>query len=141
MITDTNSVTIAVMFHNLLRKTWAKLSLNKNHRYFIHIRYSRYSGRSDVNHSNKFVCSASEALSDCIFPGAVVACGGFGLGGIPETLLNELSKVHLGCAKDLTIVSLNAGSDGFGLGKLYESGKVKRIKVSYVGENKVWFTT
>ena len=67
--------------------------------------------------------------------GNTVAVGGFGLGGIPETLLNELSSQHDG-PTDLTVASLTAGVDSFGLGRLFESGKVKRMISSYVGENK-----
>jgi hypothetical protein len=51
-----------------------------------------------------------------------------------ETLLNELAA---GCPGNLTIASLTAWIDSFGLGRLYESGKVKRMIGSYVGENKV----
>ena len=51
-----------------------------------------------------------------------------------ETLLNELSRDG---PYNLTIASLTAGIDSYGLGKLYESGKVKRMIGSYVGENKV----
>ncbi|KAL7506849.1 hypothetical protein ACHAXN_004174 [Cyclotella atomus] len=65
--------------------------------------------------------------------GDTVAVGGFGTGGTPETLLNELSRDGPG---NLTIASLTAGIDSYGLGKLYESGKVKRMIGSYVGENK-----
>jgi 3-oxoacid CoA-transferase len=101
---------------------------------FTVIRYIQSSSRNP-NH-NKIVDSAALALSDCITPGCSISVGGFGLAGIPETLLNELSKDHENRAKDLTIVSLNAGSDSFGLGRLYESGRVKRVRVSYVGENK-----
>jgi|AntRauTorckE5430_2_1112549.scaffolds.fasta_scaffold01415_3 hypothetical protein len=86
--------------------------------------------------TSKVVRSAKEALSDCIFPGASINCGGFGLGGVPETLLNELAKTDQ--ASDLTIASLTAGIDGFGLGKLFEAGKVKRMIASYVGENKLF---
>lgn len=50
-----------------------------------------------------------------------------------ETLLNELSRDGPG---NLTIASLTAGIDAYGLGTLYESGKVKRMIGSYVGENK-----
>jgi acyl CoA:acetate/3-ketoacid CoA transferase alpha subunit len=103
--------------------------------------YDRYASTAasvrflqNSNKKTKLVSSASEALSDCIFPGAVVACGGFGLGGVPETLLNEVSRIDN--AKDLTLVHLTAGVDGYGLGKLIESNKVKRICSSYVGENK-----
>ena len=69
-------------------------------------------------------------------PGATVAVGGFGLSGIPETLLNELSRDDFPEARDLTVVSLTAGVDGFGLGRLIDAGKVKRFMASYVGENK-----
>ena len=67
--------------------------------------------------------------------GDTIAVGGFGLGGIPETLLNELSSQHDG-PTELTVASLTAGVDSFGLGRLFESGKVKRMISSYVGENK-----
>ena len=65
-----------------------------------------------------------------------IAIGGFGLGGIPETLLNALSSEEDG-PSDLTVASLTAGVDSFGLGRLFEAGKVKRMISSYVGENKV----
>lgn len=74
-------------------------------------------------------------LTKYLFQGASVNIGGFGLGGIPETLIHEIAQHEE--AKDLTIASLTAGVDGFGLGKLFEvDGKVKRILASYVGENK-----
>jgi 3-oxoacid CoA-transferase len=91
---------------------------------------------SDHANNSKVVASAKEALSDCIFPGAAVNVGGFGLGGTPETLLNEIAKEECDKARNLTIASLTAGVDGFGLGKLFEAGKVKRMISSYVGENK-----
>ncbi len=84
---------------------------------------------------SKVVPNAKEALSDCIHPGMSINVGGFGLGGKPETLLNELAEDDR--AKDLTIASLTAGVDGFGLGKLFDAGKVKRMIASYVGENQV----
>ena len=68
--------------------------------------------------------------------GDMVAVGGFGLGGIPETLLNEISFQENG-PTSLTVISLTAGVDSFGLGRLFEAGKVKRMISSYVGENKV----
>jgi len=95
--------------------------------------YHRLLSTSDG--TSKVVGSAREALSDCVFPGASINIGGFGLGGIPETLLNELAKDDR--ARDLTVASLTAGVDGFGLGKLFEAGKVKRMIASYVGENQV----
>ncbi len=87
--------------------------------------------------NSKVVSSAREALEGIVFPGMSINCGGFGLGGIPETLLNELARDDFDEARDLTVASLTAGVDGFGLGKLYEARKVKRMIASYVGENKV----
>ena len=84
---------------------------------------------------SKVVGSAREALAGINLDGALVAVGGFGLSGNPETLLNELSASHSN-AKNLTVASLTGGVDGFALGKLIESGKVKRLMSSYVGENK-----
>ena len=77
-----------------------------------------------------------ELLTKHLFHGASINIGGFGLGGIPETLIDVMAKHDK--AQNLTIASLTAGVDGFGLGKLFEvDGKVKRILASYVGENKV----
>lgn len=98
--------------------------------------FSSSSKSPTTNSSSKFVPTASEALRDVVFPGAYLAVGGFGLGGIPETLLNELARDDFVEARDLTIASLTASVDGFGLGRLFEAGKVKRMIASYVGENK-----
>lgn len=83
---------------------------------------------------SKVVGSAKEAFEGMDLKGATVAVGGFGLGGNPETLLHELSTNET--ATDLTVTSLTGGTDGFGIGKLLEAGKVKRLVSSYVGENK-----
>ncbi len=84
---------------------------------------------------SKVVSSAKEALKDINLNGITVCVGGFGLGGNPETLLNELSTRR--DAKNLTVASLTGGVDGFGIGKLLEvDGMVKRLVSSYVGENK-----
>jgi len=65
-----------------------------------------------------------------------VAVGGFGLCGIPETLLEALRQYEK--AQDLILVTTTSGVDGFGPGLLFESpGKVKRLIASYAGENKV----
>ena len=97
---------------------------------------SDHLGHATTNSSSKFVPTAGEALRDVVFPGAYLSVGGFGLGGIPETLLNELARDDFVEARDLTIASLTASVDGFGLGRLFEAGKVKRMIASYVGENK-----
>jgi 3-oxoacid CoA-transferase subunit A len=58
--------------------------------------------------------------------------GGFGLCGIPENLIAALREQG---TRGLTIISNNAGVDGFGLGVLLESRQVRRIVATYVGEN------
>lgn len=82
---------------------------------------------------NKVVPSATEALADRIKDGMTLAVGGFGLCGIPEALIEA---VKASGAKDLTVISNNAGVDGFGLGKLLETRQVRKMISSYVGENK-----
>lgn len=62
--------------------------------------------------------------------------GGFGLCGIPESLIQSISLDPE--VTNITAVSNNAGVDGFGLGKLLESGQVERMISSYVGENKTF---
>lgn len=93
---------------------------------------SRY--QSTVLPRSKVVGSAKEALEGVDLDGATICVGGFGLGGNPETLLNELSRNPN--AKNLTLASLTGGTDGMGIGRLIEAGMVKRLISSYVGENK-----
>ena len=65
--------------------------------------------------------------------GQLLAVGGFGLCGIPEALIDALRDSGV---KNLTVISNNAGVDGFGLGKLLETRQIKKMISSYVGENK-----
>lgn len=81
---------------------------------------------------DKLWASASEAVSDRISDGMIVAVGGFGLSGIPSTLIHAIRDSG---AKDLTIVSNNMGVDGKGLGLLIENNQVAKVLSSYVGEN------
>ena len=67
---------------------------------------------------NKIFPSAAEALKDIVADGQLMAVGGFGLCGIPEALIDALRD---SCVKNLTVISNNAGVDGFGLGKLLET--------------------
>jgi len=76
---------------------------------------------------------ASHALEGLLFDGMTVMSGGFGLCGIPENLILALRDSGV---KDLTVISNNAGIDGFGLGILLETRQIKRMVSSYVGENK-----
>ena len=82
---------------------------------------------------NKLFPSAAEALAGVVADGQLMAVGGFGLCGIPEALIDALRDSGV---KNLTVVSNNAGVDGFGLGKLLETRQIKKMISSYVGENK-----
>ena len=81
----------------------------------------------------KLYPSAAAALQGVVANGQLLAVGGFGLCGIPEALIDALRDSGV---RDLTVVSNNAGVDGFGLGKLLESRQIKKMISSYVGENK-----
>ncbi|HJR74920.1 MAG TPA: CoA transferase subunit A [Luteimonas sp.] len=81
----------------------------------------------------KLQASADEALRGLIADGQTLAVGGFGLCGIPEALIAALRDSG---AKGLTVISNNAGVDGFGLGLLLETRQIKKMISSYVGENK-----
>jgi 3-oxoacid CoA-transferase subunit A len=76
---------------------------------------------------------AQEALAGLLFDGMSIAAGGFGLCGIPETLIFALR--HSG-VKNLTAISNNAGVDDFGLGLLLQSHQIRKMVSSYVGENR-----
>ena len=76
--------------------------------------------------------SASAALDGVLFDGMLIAAGGFGLCGIPENLIKEISKSKI---KDLIVASNNAGVDDFGLGQLLATRQIKKMISSYVGEN------
>ena len=81
----------------------------------------------------KLHSSADAALRDIVADGQTLAVGGFGLCGIPEALIAALRDSG---AKDLTVISNNAGVDGFGLGQLLATRQIRRMISSYVGENK-----
>ena len=78
---------------------------------------------------------ADDALEGVLFDGMTIMAGGFGLCGIPEFLIAAIKKSGV---KDLTVVSNNAGVDGFGLGVLLETRQIKKMISSYVGENKLF---
>ena len=82
---------------------------------------------------NKIFPSAAAALDGIVRDGQLLAVGGFGLCGIPEALIDALRDSG---ARDLTVVSNNAGVDGFGLGKLLLTRQIRKMISSYVGENK-----
>ena len=82
---------------------------------------------------NKIYPSAAAALAGIVRDDQLLAVGGFGLCGIPEALIEALRDSGV---KGLTVISNNAGVDGFGLGKLLETRQIKKMISSYVGENK-----
>jgi 3-oxoacid CoA-transferase subunit A len=81
---------------------------------------------------NKVLASAEEAVAR-IPDGATIMMGGFGLCGIPETLIAALRARG---SKGLTVISNNAGVDDFGVGVLLRSRQVRKMISTYVGENK-----
>jgi 3-oxoacid CoA-transferase subunit A len=84
---------------------------------------------------NKLFQSPRAALDGLLFDGMTIMSGGFGLSGNPESLIPEIRAAGV---KDLTIISNNAGANGFGLWMLLKSRQVKKMISSYVGENKLF---
>ncbi len=80
----------------------------------------------------KIYPNATAALAGILRDGMTILSGGFGLCGIPDTLIEAIRDSGV---RDLTIVSNNAGIDGTGLGILLETRQVRRMISSYVGEN------
>jgi len=78
---------------------------------------------------------ATAALAGLLKDGMTIMAGGFGLCGIPETLIQAVRESGV---RNLTVVSNNAGIDGVGLGLLLETRQVKKMISSYVGENKMF---
>jgi 3-oxoacid CoA-transferase subunit A len=82
---------------------------------------------------NKLFSTADAALQGLVEDGMTLAVGGFGLCGIPEALIAALRDTG---KRDLTVISNNAGVDGFGLGQLLATRQIRKMISSYVGENK-----
>ena len=83
--------------------------------------------------TSKVYENAPAALAGLTRDGMTVMSGGFGLCGLPENLIVALRDSG---AKGLTVISNNAGVDGFGLGLLLETRQIRKMVSSYVGENK-----
>ncbi|MFO1402220.1 MAG: CoA transferase subunit A [Steroidobacteraceae bacterium] len=81
----------------------------------------------------KIFADAATALKGVVRDGMTVMSGGFGLCGIPENLILALRDSG---AKNLTVVSNNAGVDEAGLGLLLKTRQIRKMISSYVGENK-----
>jgi 3-oxoacid CoA-transferase subunit A len=84
---------------------------------------------------NKVHADAKSALAGLLKDGMTIMAGGFGLCGIPESLILAIRDSGV---KNLTIVSNNAGTDGKGLGILLDTRQIKKMISSYVGENKTF---
>jgi 3-oxoacid CoA-transferase subunit A len=84
---------------------------------------------------NKIYESPVAALEDVLFDGMTIMSGGFGLSGNPESLIPAIRDAR---TKNLTIISNNAGADGFGLWMLLETRQISKMISSYVGENKLF---
>jgi 3-oxoacid CoA-transferase subunit A len=82
---------------------------------------------------DKLYPTATAALDGLLRDDLLIACGGFGLCGIPERLLDAVRDSGV---KGLTFASNNAGIDNEGIGKLLRTHQVKKMISSYVGENK-----
>ena len=84
---------------------------------------------------DKIFSSPEAALEGVLFDGMTIMSGGFGLSGNPESLIPEICKSGV---KDLTVISNNAGANGFGLWMLLKSRQISKMIASYVGENKLF---
>jgi len=84
---------------------------------------------------NKVYADAKSALAGLLKDGMTIMAGGFGLCGIPETLILAIRDSGV---KNLTVVSNNCGIDGKGLGVLLDTRQIKKMIASYVGENKTF---
>jgi 3-oxoacid CoA-transferase subunit A len=84
---------------------------------------------------NKVYADAKSALAGLLKDGMTIMAGGFGLCGIPESLILAIRDSGV---KNLTVVSNNCGIDGVGLGVLLDTKQIKKMVSSYVGENKTF---
>lgn len=84
---------------------------------------------------SKIFASPAAALEGVLFDGMTIMSGGFGLSGNPESLIPEIRTAGV---KNLTVISNNAGADGFGLWMLLQTRQVQKMIASYVGENKLF---
>ena len=84
---------------------------------------------------NKVYPSPKAALDGLLRDGMTIMSGGFGLVGNPESLIPEIKASGV---KDLTVISNNAGANGFGLWHLLQTRQIRKMISSYIGENKLF---
>ncbi|KAJ9165158.1 Succinyl-CoA [Coniochaeta hoffmannii] len=115
-----------------MRTLRAYSKYGSNHAALFARAFSATSRRAEIN---KVYPSAAEALKD-MKPNTTLLCGGFGLCGVPDTLIDEVhNKPEI---TGLTAVSNNAGTDDSGLGKLLKTKQISKMIASYIGENKTF---
>lgn len=105
----------------------------------MHRLIHRHLQRSNLSRISKYaihskVCSLEKAVSN-LKSGQTLLSGGFGVCGLPESLIEEAIRQNIG---NLTVVSSNAGMDNFGLGLMLRKGLIKRMVGSYLGSNKLF---
>ena len=83
---------------------------------------------------NKTVATVEEAMSG-IADGSTILVGGFGTAGMPFHLIDALIAQG---AKDLTIVSNNAGNGDTGLAALLKTKRVRKIICSFPRQTDSW---
>lgn len=81
---------------------------------------------------NKVYQDPAAALAGLLRDGMTIISGGFGVCGIPDALL---AAIAVSGVRELTIVTNNPGLDGLGVGRLVNSGQIKKLIASYAGEN------
>lgn len=92
-------------------------------------------GKFGVEMAEKIFDTPDLALKDIAKDDMIVACGGFGLCGMPESLIYALKGTGV---VGLTVVSNNAGVDRIGLAQLIETRQISKMISSYVGNNKTF---
>jgi 3-oxoacid CoA-transferase, A subunit len=74
------------------------------------------------------VCESVDAAVAGVEDGSTVLVGGFGLAGMPFDLIDGLIRQG---ARDLTVVSNNAGNAEVGLAALLKAGRVRKVVCSF----------
>ena len=97
------------------------------------IQDERQKGHDGVSRA-QVLQTTDEAVAG-IEDGSTVLVGGFGLAGMPFDLLDALIRQG---AKDLTIVSNNAGNGDVGLAALLKAGQVKKVICSFPRQSDSW---
>ncbi|CCG25959.1 hypothetical protein CORT_0C05860 [Candida orthopsilosis Co 90-125] len=88
-----------------------------------------------VHPRSKVVNSTDEALEG-VTSNITLLSGGFGLSGVPDTIINALVKKPE--INNITAVSNNAGLDGRGLSQLLVTGQITKMISSYIGGNRTF---